>query len=641
MTTSARRPALAPATPTALRPLPLGAVRLTGGSWAARQRTNAAVSLAAGARALRAAGNDANFAVVAGRTGGAHRHRGAADGDVRNFVDSDVYKWLEAVAWASEHPGVAGDVQTFADELIDLVETAQDDDGYLNTWYQTQDRSARFSNLQYGHEMYCLGHLIQAGIAWSRARDDDRLLTVARRFADLVVDRFGPGGQEAVCGHPEVEMALVELTRETGDPRYAALALAFVDRRGHGVLGPGRFGAAYYQDRVPYREAEDLEGHAVRALYLGCGAVDAAVEAHDDDLLDASWRLWRAMVAQKMYLTGGVGSRHHGESLGEPFELPPDRAYCETCAAIGVVMWSWRLLLTRRDGFIADVIERTVHNALLAGVSLDGAAFHYVNPLDVPSTHPRESWFEIACCPPNVMRALASLDQLVATGDATAVQIHQYVPAEIAVPGGIRLRLDTAYPADGRITVRVVACPGAPWSLELRLPGWHTTPPDLTVNGGDVSGAVDENGYVVLTREWAAGDVVELRLDLEVRLTAADPRIGALRSAVAVERGPLVYCVEEADLPDGTDLATLVLDAAKARFEVTDGLAPDLPTLRTWALAAEDPRCSAPWPYSPRHADERWPSMSIADARLVPYATWGNRGSGAMRTWLRVVADQA
>ncbi|MCU1432492.1 MAG: hypothetical protein JWP95_1597 [Actinotalea sp.] len=614
----------------AARPLPVGAVRLTSGMWADRQKVNRDASLGWGAEKLRAAGNVRNFQNLLGEPVGSHGHAGAADADVKNFVDSDVYKWLEAVGWESAHGELPAQVETQAEELIGLIVAAQDDDGYLNTWYQTQDASQRFSNLGFGHEMYCLGHLIQAAVAYSRVRGDTRLLEVARRFADLIVTRFGPGGREVICGHPEIEMALVELTRETGDPRYADLAHAFVDRRGRGLLGNGRFGAAYFQDRVPFRDLDTVEGHAVRALYLGAGAVDAAVETGDGSLLEAARRQWADMVATKTYLTGGVGSRHHGESFGDPFELPSDQAYCETCAAIGVAMWSWRLLLTRLDGAVGDVIERALLNAFLTGVSLDGRAFSYVNPLHVRGEHPREEWFEIACCPPNVMRTLASIEQYLATEDDDSVHLHQYASATLDAGRGRHLVVSTDYPTTGTVEVLVKASPAEAWALVARVPAWAPAPVTVSVNGQVVAAEAVANGYLRVRRTWQAGDVVLLAFDVSPRLTRASPDIDGLRGSVAIERGPLVYCLESIDLPAGASLDAMVLERGALPVDRNGELGSPPPV---GLVVRTRPAEYSAWPYPPADSPAPLPDGAV-EVTALPYATWGNRGTGGMRVWI-------
>lgn len=633
MTTTAVRALVSPLVSIsahASRPLAAGSVRLTGGLWHDRQAVNRAVTLRKGLENLQAQGNFENFRnVVAGS--GRHGHAEAIDGDVKNFVDSDVYKWLEAVGWESARGPLEPEIEACAEEAISAIVAAQDADGYLNTWYQTQDRATRFSNLAFGHEMYCLGHLIQAGIAFARARGDDRLLRVGRRFADLVVERFGEDGEVAVCGHPEIEMALVELSRETGDSVYAEQARLFVDRRGRGLLGEGRFGSSYYQDRVPFRDLSNVEGHAVRAVYLGAGAVDVAVESQDDELLDAASRQWDAMVASKTHLTGSVGSRYHGESFGDPYELSPDAAYCETCAAIGVMMWSWRLLLATRRSEYADLVERAAYNGALVGLSLDGTRFNYVNPLHVRTSHPRQEWFEIACCPPNLMRTLASIEQYVASEDDGAVYLHQFADAEIDGGLGRRLRVETRYPADGAVRVQVTGTGEQPWTLALRVPGWVDGPVLATLDGSPLAVEPDASGYVAVERSWSVGDVLEVRFPMGPRLTVGGPAIDGVRGAVAVERGPMVYCLEAPSA--GGSLDEFLVDPTAVPRD-GDATVAGLPEVVLPARQSPQPKLA--WPYL-RPGAATPASGEPADLRLTPYFAWGNGPEGPMRVWLRTV----
>src|SRR4051812_5663581 len=318
------------------------------------------------------------------------------------FADSDVYKVLEAIGWETGRAGDAG-WSGFVDEAVALLREAQEDDGYLNSWIQGEDPERRWAQLEWSHELYCLGHLIQGAIALSRGAGRDDLLEIARRFADLVVDRFGPdGGEPGIDGHPEPETALVELYRHTGDDRYLGMAAKMIERRGHGLLAEQQFGAKYLQDHAPVREATEPIGHAVRQLYLAAGVTDVYLESGDRSLLAAMEELWRRMVTEKTYVTGAVGSRHRDEAFGDPFELPPDRAYGETCAAIASFQWNWRLLLATGDGRYADEMERALLNGIAVSTSIDGCRFTYSNPLQLRSGHDgstedspseRLSWF--------------------------------------------------------------------------------------------------------------------------------------------------------------------------------------------------------------------------------------------------------
>ncbi len=612
----------------ALRPLGAREVRVEGGFWGRRQQVNREVTLRVGAEQLEETGRLQNLRVAAGRATGAYQ--GA------RFNDSDVYKWLEALGWELARAPSA-ELSRLARETIELIAAAQLEDGYLNSYCQLVDPAWRYSDLAMGHELYCAGHLIQAAVAHTRGTGDETLLGVARGFADHIESTFGEGRREGLCGHPEIEMALVELQRLTGEERYLRLASVFVERRGRGLLGPTARGADYFQDAVPVREASALAGHAVRALYLGCGVTDVALETGDESLLEAAIRLWDDVVSAKTYLTGGIGSRHWNESIGDPYELPPDRAYCETCAAVASVMWSWRLLLATGEARYADLIERTLFNGFLAGVSLDGREFFYVNPLRSRGGHERGQWFEVACCPPNLMRLLSSLEHYVATATDDGVQLHQYASSTIrtsgAGGGALELHVATAYPWEGTIELSVAESGPEPWTLSLRVPSWCDAAA-LRVNDAEIPLDRGFQGYATVSRSWRRGDLVVLELPLRPRLTAPHPRIDAVRGCVALERGPLVYCLEEVDQPSGADLADVAIapDGAVDATDRPDLLGGVVAIEVSGVVSGHDGRSS--WPY--RDAATQPEEAPPSDVRLtaIPYFAWANRGAGAMRVWI-------
>jgi DUF1680 family protein len=636
----------------ALRPIDARGLRITGGLWADRLATNRDRTIGHGLAQLESSGALNNFRNAARGSG---IYVGGSDdaGVTFPFIDSDVYKWLEAVGWEL---GRAPDAELAkaASDIVDLVASAQRPDGYLNTYVQLSGRQP-FSDLQWGHELYCIGHLLQAAVAWHRALGDDRLLEVARRAVDRIDQELGPSGRDGVDGHPEIEMALVELARIDGGEAVLGLARHLIEQRGKGLLAEGRYGAGYWQDRLPVRDAPTMMGHAVRQLYLDAGAVDVAVETDDDELLAAVIRRWDEMLATRAYLTGGVGSRHRDEAFGSAWELPPDRAYTETCAAIASVMLAWRLLLATGEERFADAIERALLDAVLPGLSLDGQAFYYVNPLQRRPAEPpqkvagRRPWYPCACCPPNLMRTLSSFEQLLATTDEDGVQLHQYASATVSaqLPAGrVELRLETDYPWDGHIAVTVVQAPDGPWTLSLRIPEWCRAW-GLRVGGEQVD-AEARDGRVDLERRWAAGDVVELDLSMPARLTAPDPRIDAVRGTLAVERGPLVYCLEDADLPVGVDLADVAIDPAVPPTPGA-GRQPDLGTKPIAISLVHRRRPRAEWPYvdvadqggwtrEGAEADEdrveRADEAERLYVELQPYFAWANRGDGAMRVWI-------
>lgn len=604
------------------RTLPFRSVSLTGGLWAQRQAVNRAVSLHHGYRMLEQAGNLYNLRLAAG----------LAEGEYRGllFMDSDLYKWLEAVAYELANRS-DGDLERMAGETVDLTTRAQAPDGYLNSYYQVVKPDQRWTNLRDDHELYCAGHLIQAAVAHHRATRETTLLDVARRFAAHIDSVFGPGRRAGAPGHPEIEMALVELYRDTGERRYLELAGFFLDQRGHGVIG----GRAYHQDRVAVREATAVEGHAVRQLYLAAGVTDVYLETGEQALLEAVLRQWDDMTRSKLFITGGLGSRYEGEAFGEPYELPNDRCYCETCAAIASIMWNWRLLLATGERRFADLIERTLYNGFLSGLSLDGQRYFYVNPLLSQGGIERTEWYGCACCPPNVMRLLASLGHYVATWDPAGLQIQQYAPAtidaELAAAGRVALRLETAYPWQGQIRLTVEETGPVPWRLSLRLPGWCQGP-SVRING-ELTDAAATNGYAALERLWHTGDVVELELPMSPRLTVAHPRVDATRGSVAIERGPIVYCLEQCDQEPDVNLLDVEIDETSPFEDTWRGdLLAGVVGVRTAGYAVD----TWAWRdrlYEPLTGQGDQPRRPVR-LTAVPYYAWANRGPGAMRVWI-------
>jgi DUF1680 family protein len=556
------------------------------------------------------------------------------------FADSDVHKTLEAAAWELGTSSGDAALRSFVEDTVALLARAQQADGYLNSYFTVVAPDERWRKPDWSHELYCAGHLFQAAVAAARTGVSPELVAVARRFADLLVERFGPDGVEEVCGHPEIETALAELYRLTGHRPYLDLARRFLDLRGRGLLGHGRFGSAYYQDHVPVREAREVTGHAVRQLYLLAGMVDVGVETGDHVLLDAAERLWEDAVHRRSYVTGAHGSRHREEAYGDPYELPPDRAYGETCAAIASFQWNWRLLLATGRARYADEMERVLYNAVAAAVSSDGRHFFYSNPLHLRTGHAstgeeaaarRLPWYSCACCPPNIARLMASLPGYLATADDGGLQIHLYGDATLTTPDGRRVEMRTAYPWQGRVELAVTSEADAPWTLALRVPAWCAA---YTVSvGGEPVRAPVRDGYVRLTRAWTPGTTVVLDLDMPVRQVAAHPRVDAVRGCVALARGPLVYCLEQADLPPGTILEDVRLDPAAP---ITAGHRQDLPdvpvvlTARGLAADAGDSLYTA--------APGRERTVTPLTLTAVPYFLWGNRSEGPMRVWIPVAA---
>lgn len=665
------------------RGLGVGELLLDGGFWGTLQETNARATLRHCLDWMEQLGWLANFDRVAeGTTGG--------DRPGWQFSDSEVYKLLEALAWEHGRTGDA-DVEALLNKVVDRVAAAQDDDGYLNTCFGHAGQAGRYTDLSTGHELYCTGHLLQAAVARVRtagAAGEDRLVEVARRAADHVCREFGADGRggdgrDGICGHPEIELGLAELGRALDEPRYTEQARLFVERRGHGTLAPiALLSPAYFQDDVPVRDADVWRGHAVRALYLAAGAVDVAVDTHDDDLRAAVERQWARSVERRTYLTGGMGSRHQDEGFGDDWELPPDRAYCETCAGVASVMVSWRLLLATGEVRYADLVERTLYNVVATSPRADGQAFFYANPLqqrepgaDVrpDAVNPRAEggvrapWFDVSCCPTNVARTLASWQAYAAfvdepSGEASSggasssgdggpaddvvVTLAQYATGEVrvALDGGraeLALRVTTDYPHDGRIAVEVAGVPDRPVTLRLRVPHWAD---GATLTGPDGSTAGVAPGWVTAGRTGVAGvagtgtalavgDVVTLDLPTTPRLTWPDPRVDAVRGTVAVERGPLVLALESVDVPVGVSLDAVRLDPGVAPRAHADGAVVRARAVPLPGSGSGRPPFGAD-PGSAGAGAGADAARSELDLPLVPYHRWAERGPSTMRVFV-------
>ncbi len=619
-----------PVTPARARLQALGMdeITVTGGFWGDIQELNAHAIIGHCLEWMEKIGWLGNFDRAADGTIG-DAHAGI------EFVDSEVYKLLEAMAWELGRSHDDALAEQYG-ALVSRVGAAQEPDGYLNTSFGRPGQRARFSDLEWGHEMYCLGHLLQAAVARLRTGYDDELPAIARRAADFLYAQFGPNGRAAIDGHPEVEMALAEFGRATGAARFVQLASLMVERRGTGKLAPIEYGAEYFQDDAPVRHASAMRGHAVRALYLAAGAFDVAVETNDNELAGAVRGQYASMLARRTYLTGGVGAHHRDEAFGSDFELPPDRAYSETCAGIASAMLSWRLLLDGGEAKFGDVIERTLLNSVLVSPRADGRAFYYTNTLHqrVAGTEPSEGapsvraqsslrapWFEVSCCPTNVARTLASAALYFATKDDAGVQLHQYGTYRIdtTVAGDrVAIAVETAYPLDGRVTVTVETAPVGPLRIALRIPAWSA---GLATCAASSAGAAVrfEDGYAYVEGEFNDGDVITLTLPMEPRFTYPPYEVDAVRGQVAVERGPLVLALESVDLPGGADTEHIAVDVT-AGVSATEGGASV--TLRRAAASAD-----GAWPYSSEQAQRAFGERS----RLAWCPTTRGRTAGRRR----------
>jgi hypothetical protein len=611
-------------------------VRFTGGFWGHYQDLNRRVTIPHGLHMLAETGSLTNLRLAAEalRAGDARPAAGESGYAMPLFRDSDVYKVLEAIAWERRH-GRDEEQERFHAEAVALIRAAQRPDGYVNSYVEVVEGGRRFTNPDMGHELYCLGHMLQAAVADLRTGGDGELAAIGGRYADLLVKELDGELAHYVPGHPEIETALVEFARAAGRPELVNLAGDLIARRGRSTLRWRSFGPSYFSDDVPYERATAVRGHAVRAMYLMAGAVDTYTENGGDGLLSASVAQWEDMIAAKTYLTGGIGSRHKDEAFGETFELPPDRAYCETCAAIASIMASWRLLLVTGESRFADLMERTLANGFLSGLGLDGRSFFYVNPLHARTQAARESWYECACCPPNIMRLLASLDHYVATTTADGLQVHQFVTgelrAQLPAAGAVTVQVESGWPDSGDLSFHITETQGDSWDLAVRVPAWETGL-TVAVNGQSWPAEPAGDGYLHLRRAWSAGDKADVTFGLGVRAVRPDPRVDAVRACAAFERGPLVYCVESPDLPDGVGLDDVAVAAVSAPVATAtlDVAGHQVTALTLPGLAFTAGRGTT-WPYRAR---QQRPAPAGVPLRAIPYYAWANRGASEMRVWI-------
>ncbi len=619
-----------------LKPISIGSISLKEGFWKARLQSNRDVTLPTQFALLESTGRLENFRRVAGESN--HPYKGYV------FNDSDVYKWLEAASWALV---IQNDDQLkpLLDGVITLISKAQDKNGYINTYFSLERAAERWTNLREKHELYCAGHLIQAAVAHHRVTDDDRLLNIAIRLADHIWSTFGPSGIVGTCGHPEIEMALVELFRATGDEKYLNLAQLFIDRRGHGLLGGGE----YLIDHQPFGDLPHLAGHAVRALYLCSGIADVVLETGDRQLRETLERLWSNLVAQQIYITGGVGARHDGEAFGLPYELPNSMAYAETCAAIANVMWNWRMLQPDGDARFADLLEWALNNAVLPGISVDARQYFYVNPLSDDGQHRRADWFDCACCPPNISRTIAMFPGYMYSISKEGIWANLYAAsmAQIQMLTGetVTIAQDTAYPWDGTITFTIMSVDRVTkrldtsthpleFSLFLRVPGWVNGGfVDVEINDEKYPCSVNPGEYLEIHRLWQRGDKLGINLPMDVNFIESHPLVVENTGRIAVTRGPLLYCSEE------VDNAGVVLPQVTVNLSDPLNISYDPHLLGGTTKIQLDGNVTSldlGWKNKLyRHANL---ANKAQDGRkysltLIPYYAWGNRKPGSMQIW--------
>lgn len=584
-----------------ITPVPFSKVKIEDGFWSPRLQAHKDVTLAV------------CIDQIENQTGRIRNFENAAMGRGEHsgifFDDSDVYKALEGMACSLQnHPDLV--LEAKCDEWIDKIAEAQQPDGYINTFYTLTGLENRWKDMD-RHEMYCAGHMLEAGIAYFQVTGKRKLLDVCIRMADHMMTVFGPGKRDWIPGHEEIELALVKLFQVTGEKKYLDFADWLLSERGHGY---GSYGdervwpTRYYQDEVPVREMTDISGHAVRSMYLFCGMADVASYTGDQGYRDALDRVWDDVVLRNMYITGGIGQSSHNEGFTNDYSLPNLTAYCETCASVGMVLWNWRMGQFTGDGKYADVLERALYNGALAGISLSGDRFFYVNPLESRGDHHRQAWYGCACCPSQICRFLPSIGNYVYGVSDKALWVNLYMGSQADIKLGkkqVTLKQETDYPWNGDVRLTLGLKGKLHTQLRLRIPAWCESY-TLSVNGGPVAFAV-EKGYAILERTWKDGDQVTLKLEMPVQMVAADPRVKEDEGLRAIQRGPVVYCLEEADNAEGFDSLFLT---ENTRFE-TSALPDKLGGIVEISAV-----------------------NGAGHLTYIPYYAWDNRAPGKMKVWI-------
>lgn len=617
-----------------LHPVPVQAVHLGDGFWSARRKITTERSLPTLLDLFEEHGAVDNFRRLSGRPDLPRK------GPL--YTDSDLYKWIEAASWAlasnetseADKQKLRGDIESLASHII----AAQEPSGYLNTYFVGDKARLRFTDLTHSHEGYCLGHLIQAAIAYYRATGSRKLLEPSMRFADYLVDNFGPAKRPFVTGHPELEMALVELYRTTGQTKYLEFARYLFSGVEKDRLKLKDSDMRYMFSGKPFTSHTEFEGHAVRALYAASGATDYFMEAGDQAYKRTLDLLWTDLTMRKMYITGGVGSRSGGESFGDPYELPAEQAYAETCASIANVMWNFRLLALTGEASYGDVLERALYNGVNSGMSLSGTLYCYRNPLASSGEKLRNPWYDTTCCPPNIERLFESLPGYFYATSRAGVYVNLYHTSELnwRLEDGTPLKLsqETSYPWSGEVKFTVAPAHPSDFTLYVRWPAWASSA-ELQVNDQTVPLTPDKRGsYIPITRSWKPGDTVALDFPMQPVVTVANPRVSDAYGRVALVRGPLVYALEQMD-QSGTPLTdifyrTSTLITPEIRKDLLGGIT----VLKVSGQAAEKSLGEEPL-YEPLSAVQNRPKRPV-NLMFIPYYTIGNREPTPMEVWVPI-----
>lgn len=557
------------------------------------------------------------------------------------YDDSDVFKALEAIAYSLKVKNNP-DIEKRADEWIDKIAAAQQPDGYINTFYTLKEPDKKWSDMSM-HEDYNGGHLIEAGVAYFNATGKRKLLDVAIKFADHFDSLFGPNKRHWVTGHQELELALVKLYKTTGNNKYLNLADWLLSERGHkhavGYTWTDWRDTAYAQDVLPVKQQTQITGHAVRAMYLYTGAADVAAMTGDGEYFKAMKTVWEDVVHRNMYVTGGIGSSGSNEGFSVDYDLPNEKAYCETCASVGMVFWNQRMNALSGNAQYIDVLEKVLYNSALDGLSFEGDRFFYGNPLASNGQHFRKEWFGTACCPSNIARLVASLGDYVYGVSEKDIYVNLFIGSSTSLTiqdTKVNLRQITDYPWNGKVSLEVTPAKKSSFTLRIRIPGWlkgQAVPGDLyqfkemmpvqlsiLLNGVSIP-YKEEEGYAVIDREWKMGDKITFELPLEIKRVMARPEVKAAKNRVALQRGPLIYCVEGTD-NEGKAWNFVLPDNESIKTNFDEKMLGGIMTLQFNA------------PTVKISADGLNVSTSKQNITAIPYFSWCNRGQTPMQVWL-------
>jgi DUF1680 family protein len=620
-----------------LRNVPVHAVTIGGGFWGQRRETNVNKSIPSMEKLLEANGRMDNFLRRAGKSDAPQK------GPV--FSDSDVYKWTEAAGFVLQS-GNRPELRALAEQIIGEVVAVQEPGGYLNTYYVGDRAKERMEPdvQRWGHELYNIGHMLQGAIAYYRATGDRKLLDAGIRFVDdFLIPNFGPGTNKKpiLSGHPEIELALVELYRITGDKRQLELA-GYILQGDERIKLPHR-GYVYHFSGIPFTSRTHLEGHAVRAMYACSGATDYYLETGDPSYWKTLDVLWNDLVTSQMYVTGGVGARSEGEAFGDPYELPNTRAYGESCAAIGNMMWNWRMLAATGDAKYTDVMERALYNGINSGMSLDGTLYCYRNPLAFdPSGGDkiRNPWYDVTCCPPNIERTFASLPGYFYSTASDGIYLHLFDNSEMDwhLEDGTSLKIaqKTNYPWDGSVDVTVTPAQAVQFTFYLRIPSWSDRT-QVSVNRKVIAGATP-GAYLPIRRRWSPGDTVHVNFDMVPRVLEANPRVVEDNGRVAVQRGPLVYCLEQIDQHEGIALRDVAVDLRGQsgtwfRDKLDATLLGGIVVLRHGGVVYEKSVSRSGLYY--RYTSKPQEATPVP-LTFIPYYAWANRSATPMQVWTSI-----